>query len=56
MTLRDQRQLTLGTTCTLERELGGGGKSWVFLAEDRTRVAATRKRMEARAPEERPRR
>jgi tetratricopeptide (TPR) repeat protein len=36
MTLRDQLQQTLGSTYTLERELGGGGMSRVFLAEDRT--------------------
>ena len=32
--LRDQLQSTLGETCTLERELGGGGMSRVFLARD----------------------
>lgn len=36
MTLHDQLQQTLGSTYTLERELGGGGMSRVFLAEDRT--------------------
>ncbi|MEP7347608.1 MAG: protein kinase, partial [Gemmatimonadaceae bacterium] len=34
--LRDQLQTTLGATYTLERELGGGGMSRVFVAEDRT--------------------
>ena len=34
MTLRDQLQRTLGSAYTLERELGGGGMSRVFLAED----------------------
>jgi serine/threonine protein kinase/Flp pilus assembly protein TadD len=32
--LRDQLQLTLGASYTLERELGGGGMSRVFVAED----------------------
>ncbi len=32
MDLRDQLQATLGSTYTLERELGGGGMSRVFLA------------------------
>ena len=32
--LRDQLQRTLGTSYTLERELGGGGMSRVFVAED----------------------
>ncbi|NUQ12657.1 MAG: protein kinase [Gemmatimonadaceae bacterium] len=36
MNLRDQLQQTLGNAYTLERELGGGGMSRVFLAEDRT--------------------
>ena len=34
MDLRDQLQTTLGTSYTLERELGGGGMSRVFLATD----------------------
>ena len=34
--LRDQLQHTLGASYTLERELGGGGMSRVFVAEDRT--------------------
>jgi serine/threonine protein kinase len=34
--LRDQLQTTLGTAYTLERELGGGGVSRVFVAEERT--------------------
>ena len=34
MTLRDQLQQSLGGTYILERELGGGGMSRVFLAED----------------------
>jgi len=34
--LRDQLQHTLGTSYTLERELGGGGMSRVFVAEDTT--------------------
>ena len=34
MTLRDQLQQTLGSAFTLERELGGGGMSRVFLATD----------------------
>ena len=32
--LRDQLQLTLGDSYTLDRELGGGGMSRVFVAED----------------------
>src|ERR1700722_4933205 len=32
--LRDALQATLGTTYTLERELGGGGMSTVFVARD----------------------
>jgi len=40
MSLRDQLQSTLGTAYTLERELGGGGMSRVFVAED---VALSRK-------------
>ena len=32
--LRDQLQTTLGTSYTLQRELGGGGMSRVFVAED----------------------
>jgi serine/threonine-protein kinase len=32
--LRDQLQATLGAAYTLERELGGGGMSRVFLAEE----------------------
>ena len=34
MTLRDRLQHTLGTTFTIERELGGGGMSRVFLATE----------------------
>jgi tetratricopeptide (TPR) repeat protein/tRNA A-37 threonylcarbamoyl transferase component Bud32 len=34
MPLRDELQQTLGTAYTLERELGGGGMSRVFLAEE----------------------
>ena len=34
--LREQLQHTLGTTHTIERELGGGGMSRVFLAEERS--------------------
>jgi tetratricopeptide (TPR) repeat protein/tRNA A-37 threonylcarbamoyl transferase component Bud32 len=34
MDLRDQLQSTLGTSYTLERELGGGGMSRVFLANE----------------------
>ena len=34
MDLRQQLQHTLGTTYTLERELGGGGMSRVFVAEE----------------------
>jgi len=34
--LRDQLQHTLGASYTLERELGGGGMSRVFVAEDTT--------------------
>jgi eukaryotic-like serine/threonine-protein kinase len=34
MSLRDQLQQTLGGSYTLERELGGGGMSRVFLAEE----------------------
>jgi serine/threonine-protein kinase len=32
--LRDQLQTSLGTAYTLERELGGGGMSHVFVATD----------------------
>jgi serine/threonine protein kinase len=32
--LRDQLQASLGTAYTLERELGGGGMSRVFLADE----------------------
>src|SRR5687767_5867492 len=35
MELRDQLQAALGDTYTLERELGGGGMSRVFVAQDR---------------------
>ena len=35
MDLRDQLQETLGVTYSLERELGGGGMSRVFVAEER---------------------
>src|SRR5512142_652089 len=35
MDLRDQLQASLGTSYTLERELGGGGMSRVFVAEER---------------------
>src|SRR4051812_48617512 len=34
--LREQLQLALGDTFTIERELGGGGMSRVFVATDRT--------------------
>ncbi len=34
MSLRDQLQQTLGTAYTLDRELGGGGMSRVFVARD----------------------
>lgn len=34
MELREQLQRTLGNAYTLERELGGGGKSQVFVAEE----------------------
>src|SRR4051812_35158786 len=34
MELRDQLQHTLGAAYTLERELGGGGMSRVFLADE----------------------
>ena len=33
-TLRDQLQASLGDAYTLERELGGGGMSRVFVAQD----------------------
>src|ERR671935_938064 len=33
--LREQLQSTLGTAYTIERELGGGGMSRVFVAEER---------------------
>lgn len=39
MDLRDQLQATLTGTYTLDRELGGGGMSRVFLAEARKRLA-----------------
>ena len=32
--LRTQLQSSLGVTCTLERELGGGGMSRVFVAQE----------------------
>ncbi len=32
--LREQLAQTLGTSYTLDRELGGGGMSHIFLAED----------------------
>ena len=35
MDLRDQLQASLGTSYTLDRELGGGGMSRVFVAEER---------------------
>jgi tetratricopeptide (TPR) repeat protein/tRNA A-37 threonylcarbamoyl transferase component Bud32 len=35
MALREELQQTLGTAYTLERELGGGGMSRVFLAEEK---------------------
>src|SRR5215213_10533108 len=35
MDLRQQLQQTLGTTYVLERELGGGGMSRVFVADER---------------------
>ena len=34
MTIREQLQQTLGSAYTIDRELGGGGMSRVFLAED----------------------
>src|SRR5512132_822474 len=34
MDLRDQLQTTLGSALTVEHELGGGGMSRVFVAED----------------------
>src|SRR5205807_9112791 len=34
--LRDQVQTTLGDSYTLERELGGGGMSHVFVAEEKS--------------------
>jgi len=34
MDLREQLQRTLGNAYTLERELGGGGMSQVFVAEE----------------------
>src|SRR5262247_1397659 len=34
MNLREQLQRTLGTSYTLERELGGGGMALVYLAEE----------------------
>jgi serine/threonine-protein kinase len=34
MEMRDQLQRTLGTAYTLKRELGGGGLSQVFVAEE----------------------
>ncbi|HKV52007.1 MAG TPA: hypothetical protein VJO52_12500 [Gemmatimonadaceae bacterium] len=35
MTFRDQLQSSLGSAYTLDRELGGGGMSRVFVAEER---------------------
>lgn len=35
MTLRDQLQSSLGSAYTLDRELGGGGMSRVFVTEER---------------------
>ena len=35
MALRDQLQTTLGSAFTLDRELGGGGMSRVFVARKR---------------------
>jgi serine/threonine-protein kinase len=35
MALRDNLQHTLGAAYTLERELGGGGMSRVFVAEEK---------------------
>ena len=32
--LHDQLQTSLGSTCTIQRELGGGGMSRVFVARD----------------------
>jgi serine/threonine protein kinase len=34
--LREQLQVTLGSVYTIERELGGGGMSRVFVAEERS--------------------
>jgi len=34
MNLREQLERTLGTTYTLERELGGGGMARVYVAEE----------------------
>jgi serine/threonine-protein kinase len=38
--LKTQLQATLGSTYTIERELGGGGMSRVFLAEDRSKISS----------------
>ena len=35
-TLRDQLQATLGESYSIERELGGGGMSRVYVARDET--------------------
>jgi hypothetical protein len=46
--VRDQLQMTLGAAYTLQRELGGGGMSRVFVAREearfRRRVHAGRRR------------
>jgi hypothetical protein len=51
MDLREQLQLTLGDGYTIERELGGGGMSRVFLAAKRllTNVEADVRSLDSRA-------
>ena len=47
MDLRQQLQQTLGTTYVLDRELGGGGMSRVFVADAalQPKVAEVRRRL-----------
>ena len=47
MDLREQLQRTLGSVYTIERELGGGGMSHVFVAEEHALKRKTRKQKDA---------